>query len=78
MNEETEIKILKLLDVIAVEVAAGRNDTADLSAKVDSLDVKVDRIERRLGRVETRVENVETELRSFRHEFERRIAPLER
>lgn len=92
MNDETERRILKLLDVISVEVVAGRNDiqrldakvtgldakVTGLDAKVTGLDVKVDRLDRRLGRVETRVEGVETELRLFRHEFERRISPLER
>jgi archaellum component FlaC len=99
MNDETGRKILQLLDVLSVEVAAGRNDirgldakvtgldakvtgldakVAGLDAKVTGLEAKVDRLDRRLGRVETRVEGVETELRLFRHEFERRIAPLER
>ena len=99
MDNEAQARILQLLDVISVEVAAGRNDTrrleakvtgldakvtgldakvTGLDAKVTGLDAKVDRLERRLGRVETRVEGVETELRLFRHEFERRIAPLER
>jgi archaellum component FlaC len=42
------------------------------------------RVDRRLGNIENRVEHLETEvhdvkidLRSFRNEFERRIAPLE-
>ena len=82
MNDETERKILQLLDTLAVEVAAGRNDTRGLDAKVTSLDAKVtsgfERVERRLGHLETRVEEIETDLRSFRGEFERRIAPLER
>ena len=85
MNDETEARLFTLLDVISVEVAAGRNDIRGLDAKVSSLDAKVteldtkvDRLDRRLGRVETRVEGVETELRLFRHEFERRISPLER
>jgi hypothetical protein len=89
MNDETERKILQLLDTLALEVAAGRNDTRGLDAKVTSLDAKVtsldakvtsgfERVERRLGHLETRVEEIETDLRSFRGEFERRIAPLER
>jgi trimeric autotransporter adhesin len=92
MNDETGTKILKLLDVISIEVAAGRNDirsidakvtsldakVTSLDAKVTSLDAKVERIDYRLCRVETRVEDVETGLRSFRQEFERRVAPLER
>ena len=85
MNDETEARLFTLLDVISVEVAAGRNDIRGLDAKVSSLDAKVteldtkvERLDRRLGRVETRVEGVETELRLFRHEFERRISPLER
>ena len=78
MNDETEARLFTLLDVISVEVAAGRNDIRGLDAKVTELDTKVERLDRRLGRVETRVEGVETELRLFRHEFERRISPLER
>jgi len=78
VNDETEGRILKLLDAISVEVVAGRNDIQRLDVKLTELDVKVDRLDHRLGRVETRVEGVETELRSFRHEFERRISPLER
>jgi len=70
--------MLQLLDTLAVEVAAGRNDIHGLDAKVTGLDAKVDGLDRRLGRVETRVEGVETELRLFRNEFERRISPLER
>ena len=89
MSDETASKILALLDVLAIEVGAGRNDTRTLDAKVTSLSVETaelrtemragfNRVDRRLGNLETRVEGVETELRSFRHEFERRISPLER
>ncbi len=75
MNDETEAKILHLLDAIAVEVAAGRNDTAEHRKETRA---GFDRVDRRLGNLETRVEDVETEVRAFRNEFERRIAPLER
>ena len=75
MKDEAQAKILKLLDVISVEVAANRSDTSELRAEMRS---GFGRVERRLGNLEIRVQNVETELRSFRCEFERRIAPLER
>ncbi len=89
MNEETENKMLALLDVISVEVAASRVDIGRLDAKVASLDAGLtslntqvisgfERVERRLGHLETRVEDVEIEARLFRKEFERRVAPLER
>jgi predicted nucleic acid-binding Zn-ribbon protein len=82
MEDEAQAKILQLLDVISVEVAANRNDTSELRGEMRA---GFGRVERRLGNLEIRVENVETELRvvqtdlrSFRGEFERRIAPLER
>ena len=82
MENEAQAKILQLLDVISVEVAANRTDTSELR---DEMRSGFSRVERRLGNLEIRVENVETEvrivqtdLRSFRGEFERRIAPLER
>jgi len=82
MEDEAQAKILQLLDVISVEVAANRNDTSELR---DEMRAGFGRVERRLGNLEIRVENVEkelrvvqTDLRSFRGEFERRIAPLER
>ncbi len=86
MNEDTGTRILKLLDVLSVNVAQGhaelRNDIRGLDAKVNDLDAKIgngfERVERRLGKLESRIENVETEGREFRKEFERRVAPLER
>ena len=75
MGNEANAKILQLLDVISVEVAANRNETSDLRSEMRS---GFGRVERRLGNIEVRVETLETELRSFRGEFERRIAPLER
>jgi hypothetical protein len=89
MSDETQNKVLKLLDVISVEVAATRQDTAANSREIvamrqETADLRTEmragfgRVERRLGHIEVRVETVETELRSFRGEFERRIAPLER
>jgi septation ring formation regulator EzrA len=82
MEDEVQTKILQLLDVISVEVAANRNVTSELR---DEMRAGFGRVERRLGNLQIRVENVETELRvvqtdlrSFRGEFERRIAPLER
>jgi len=103
MENEAQAKILQLLDVISVEVAANRGETSSLRNETSSLRDEMragfGRVERRLGNLEIRVESVETELRvvhtdlravesrlgmvesdlgSFRGEFERRIAPLER
>jgi archaellum component FlaC len=89
LNDKTERKILRLLDVLAVDVSAVRNDTRGLDAKIDGLDRRLGRVETRVEgvetemrafrhEVETRFEGVETELRSVRHEYARRIAPLER
>ncbi len=82
MENEAQAKILQLLDVISVEVAANRTETSELR---NEMRAGFGRVERRLGNLEIRVEGVETELkmvqtdlRSFRGEFERRIAPLER
>jgi len=88
VENEAQAKILQLLDVISVEVAANRTDTSELRNEMRS---GFGRVERRLGNLQIRVENVEielrivqtdlrtvqTDLRSFRGEFERRIAPLE-
>ncbi len=75
MEDEAKAKILQLLDVISVEVAANRSETAELRTEMRR---GFGRIERRLGHIEVRVEGVETEFRSFHGEFERRISPLER
>jgi hypothetical protein len=75
MEYEAQAKMLQLLDVIAIEVAANRSETAGLRVEMH---LGLNRVEHRLGNLEARVEGVETELRSFRGEFERRIAPLER
>ena len=92
MKKQTEEKILQLLDVISVEVAANRNETTELRSELRSETTSLrtemragfGRFDRRLGNLETRVESLETEvhemkvdLRDFRGEFERRIAPLE-
>jgi hypothetical protein len=89
MESETEAKILRLLDVISLEVAATRNELRDefrgeisglrneFSGLRTEMRTGFNRVERRLGNLETRVEGVETDLRSFRAEFERRITPLE-
>ena len=76
MESEAQTKILQLLDVIAVEVAANRNDTVELRQEVR---LGFDRVDHRLENLETPVENLETEVqivkadvRSFRGEFERR------
>jgi hypothetical protein len=83
MGRAAEAKILHLLDVISVEVAATRNELRnEFRNEISGLRTEVrtgfDRVDRRLGNLESRVENVEADLRSFRGEFERRIAPLER
>lgn len=79
MEEKAQTKILHLLDVISVEVAANRNETASIGTEMRA---GFDRVDRRLGNLVTRVENLEaevqtvkTDVRSFRREFERRIAP---
>jgi hypothetical protein len=88
VERETENRILQLLDVVSVEVAANRSETSELRIEMRN---GFGRVERRLGNLEIRVENLETELhnvkidvhdmkidlRDFRGEFERRIAPLE-
>ena len=93
MSEGTEAKTLHLLGVISAEVLANRGDTAELRADLRSesagfrsepaqlrkeVRAGFTRVDRRLGNLETRVEPVETELRSFRGEFELRVALLER
>ena len=79
MEEEVQTKILTLLDALTVEVISSREE---LRGEIGSLRTEVRsgfaRVDRRLGNLETGVENIETDLRSFRGEFERRIAPLER
>jgi archaellum component FlaC len=79
-----------MLDVISVEVVTTKNELrAEIAGSKDELrgelselraEVRVgfNRVDRRLGRLETRVERVDNDLASFRGEFERRIAPLER
>jgi archaellum component FlaC len=90
MNREVVAKILQMLDVISVEVVTTKNELraeiagakyelrAEMSELRDEVRVGFNRVDRRLGRLETRVEHIETDLGSFRGEFERRIAPLER
>ncbi len=92
MEDNIQAKILQLLDVISVEVAANRNQTTQLGEEMRSEFASVrhemrggfGRVDRQLGNLENRVETLEaevrtvkTDLRSFRSEFERRIAPLE-
>jgi hypothetical protein len=85
MEDNIQAKILQLLDVISVEVAANRNQTTQLGEEMRSEFASVrhemrggfDRVDRRLGNLEDRVETLETEVRDFRGEFERRIAQLE-
>ena len=72
MSDETQHKILQLLDVISVEVAATRQETAANSRAIVSMrdetgELRTEmrsgfaRVDRRLGNVETRLERVETE-----------------
>jgi hypothetical protein len=80
MSDETEAKILALLDVIAIEVGADRNDTRALDAKVTSLSVDVAanraettelRMEMRGGfnRVDRRLGNLETRVEGVETEL---------
>jgi hypothetical protein len=86
MESEAEAKILHLLDVLSVEVAANRVEAVEFRTEVRNefsglraeMRSGFHRVDYRLGNLENRVENIETDLRSFRGEFERRIAPLER
>ncbi len=68
-------EVRKLLDVLAVEVGAGRHDTAELRKDTaelrDEMRSGFGRVERRLGNLGNRVEGVETELCSFRAELAR-------
>jgi len=54
--------ILRLLDVISVQVGANHDATIALGVRVDGLALGIDRIERRLGRLEVRIEGVEIRL----------------
>jgi hypothetical protein len=49
MENEAQAKILQLLDMISVKVAANRTDTSELR---DEMRAGFDRVERRLGNVE--------------------------
>jgi len=75
MADETQQKILHLLDVLSVEVNATR---AGVEALATQTSAGFERVERRLAHVEMRVETVETELRAFRGEFDHRVSSLER
>ncbi len=67
------------IGTLGSEIGTLRNE---MRTEIGTLRTKMregfERVGRRLGNVETRVENIETEQRSFRREFERRIAPLGR
>ncbi len=66
MNGDMQTKVFQLLDVIAVEVAAHRVETAkqnvDLRTEMHS---GFNRIDHRLGSLETRVENIETRVENI-------------
>jgi hypothetical protein len=79
MKDDRFEKIFRLLDVISIEVAAGRNELRSETADIrKEMRAGFGRVERRLGNLETRVEGVESEMRSFRGEFDRRLTALER
>ena len=61
MDKETATKVLQLLEVISVEVAANRNETSEL------------RSEMRAGfaRLERRLENMEVHAETTRQTFDR-------
>ena len=71
MENEAQEKMLQLLDLISVEVAANRNETSELCGEMRSGFGSVENVETRLG-------GVELQLRDFRDEFECRSEPLER
>ena len=62
MEDATTIKVLRLLDVITVEVATNRNETSGLRSEMRA---EFARVDRRLGNIEVRVETVETRLQSL-------------
>jgi hypothetical protein len=71
MESETEAKILRLLDVISVEVSDLRNDFSGLRAEFSDLRNDVSLL--RGG-----VNGLRSEMRSGFDRLERRIEPLER
>jgi hypothetical protein len=74
MSDETQHKILQLLDVISVEVAANRqeisancHETAELRAEMRT---GFGRVERRLGNIEVRVETIERRVEAIEGQVE--------
>ena len=59
MEDEAQAKILQLLDVISVEVAANRGETSSLRNETsllrDEMRAGFGRVERRLGNLEIQV-----------------------
>lgn len=84
-DEDTQNKILRLLDVLSVEVGAIRTEMRGGFERVDAEIGELraenragfDRVERRLGSLETRVEGIENESRAFREEIAQRVSSLE-
>jgi archaellum component FlaC len=74
-KNELRAEIAGSKDELRGELSELRGELSELRAEVR---VGFNRVDRRLGRLETRVEHIESDLGSFRGEFERRIAPLER
>jgi predicted RNase H-like nuclease (RuvC/YqgF family) len=62
MEDATAAKVLQLLDVISVEVAANRNETSELRTEMRA---GFSGVERRLGNLEVRVETVGTKVQSL-------------
>jgi len=85
MDSEAETKIIAMLDVLAIEVAEGRRDTAALRVEVradvatlrSEVSTGFNRVERRLDRLESRVENVEMGMRAIA-DLDNRVTRLER
>jgi hypothetical protein len=89
MSDEERSNVVRLLDLLAVEVAAGRRDTSllrdemhagfrELRIEFGGLRSQFDGVEGRLGNLETRVEGFEDELRAFRGDVVQRLTRLDR
>lgn len=76
MAEEFQDKVIRMLDVLATEVASHATRFDMIDKRFDAVDERFDRLERRFDRLESRVEGAETELRDFRGDFNRRVGAL--
>ena len=69
--DDVQAKVLQLLDVISIEVAAGRNDTAELRAELRSETTGIRKEMRAgFGRVDRRLGNLEPALKMWKPSFE--------